>query len=102
MNCKPGDLAFVFRSDTGLNLGKIVRCVRLHDSATHDVDGVPFTPGAARPRWVIDPPLVARMESGRLSPLYSAPDDQLRPIRDNDGEDEMLRIAGKPREVETL
>jgi hypothetical protein len=33
--------------------------------------------------------------------IDSCPDAWMKPIRDNDGEDEMLRIAGKPRELET-
>ena len=96
MNCKPGDLAVVVQSDTGINLGKVVQVVCLHDSETHDLDGVSFRRPQG-PRWVIDPAL--RASDGR--PLFTYKDIGLRPIRDQPGEDEMLRIAGNPANIKT-
>lgn len=89
LNCKQGDLAIVVKSTAG-NEGKIVRCVGLHDSETHDLDGWPtYNSG---PRWIIDRPLSGAI--GRL--IYTCPDRFLRPIRDSDGEDEVLRLVGLP------
>ena len=84
MNCREGDLAVVVRSHAG-NEGRIVRCVRL-------VMGN----GALGygPRWVTEPPLYSDL--GWVVPPL---DVCLRPIRDNDGEDESFSWAGKPQGV---
>lgn len=98
MNCKPGDLAFVVgpvwarQRSTGEKksldclVGKVVRCVERED-------------GDLGPGWVIDPPIPysvwfgATCSVGKVVSLY---DHQLRPIRDQDGEDETLLWAGLP------
>jgi hypothetical protein len=90
MNCRKGDLAVIVRSYAG-NEGKIVRCVRLHASQTHDLSGLPFGLSLG-PRWVVDRPLPDAF--GR--PVFAVADACLRPIRDQPGEDETLRIAGLP------
>lgn len=92
IRCKVGDLAVVVRSDAD-NLGRIVRCVRLlGDFWWCDAQG-----GGARiaATWEIDVPL--RGADGTVSREIA--DDQLRPLRDSDGDDEMLRIAGKPEQI---
>lgn len=83
MNCKPGDLAIIVRGSFALaqHVGKIVCCSQLDNSR-----GFPV--------WRFDPPLI---HSDGLEILYI--DSGLRPIRYNPGEDEMLRIVGKPTEV---
>jgi len=82
MNCKQGDLAVIVRSLAG-NEGKIVRCLRL----------IPQTPWAIQPgpRWIVD-----RTLPGVTFDCDSVPDAFLRPLRDSDGEDEMLRMLGRP------
>ena len=95
MNCKPGDLAILVRSDSG-NAGKIVRCVRLHPNTGLDADGRSLGRVSLHPRWVIDPPL----PNGAWGLIFTAPDVYLRPIRDSDGTDETLLWAGKPQPVE--
>lgn len=82
MRCKPGDLAIVVSSDCG-NEGKIVRCLRLHTSVTHDLDGATFSESASRrgPRWVVDPPLPVVYESGRHCFALTCADSALRPLR---------------------
>ena len=94
MNCKPGDLAVIVKSSYG-NAGKVVRCIRLHDSKERDLDGARFVQPCEWPRWVIDRPVTA----ADGSPLFTVADFRLRPIRDNDGEDETLAWAGKPEKV---
>lgn len=93
MNCKPGDLAIFVKSSAG-NVGAIVEVIRpLGYSPVFD--GATWSDG--RFCWLVRS-IGAPLKS-RLGPVYvesPAPDDYLRPIRDTDGEDEMLRIVGKP------
>lgn len=90
MNCKPGDLAIVVRSAAG-NLGKVVRCIRLATEAEkHELC---FFQREAM--WFTDTPMTSTW--GCVDTLMF--DAYLRPIRDSDGEDEMLRIVGKPETV---
>ncbi|MBQ1761924.1 MAG: hypothetical protein IIZ92_03370 [Aquincola sp.] len=92
LNCKQGDLAVVVRSSEGVNLGKIVRCIKQHPTYRTLTDFCgDFYEGHI---WLIDPPLPGA--GGFITD--AAPDAWLRPIRDNDGTDEMLRIAGLPRD----
>lgn len=108
MNCKPGDLAVIVGSTIG-NTGKIVRVLGV--SFLH---GAPVGSDAVDPgtgvRWMNEghyrywdvvaqgSPLVCQRYSGALHELHRRPfkDADLRPLRDNEDEDEMLRIAGKP------
>ena len=81
-NCKQGELAVIVRSMAG-NEGKIVRCVR------------PVFAGGlmgAGLRWVTDPPVPGVHGVMWYPPL----DANMRPIRGQDGEDEMLRLVGRP------
>lgn len=91
MNCKPGDMAIVISSTAG-NEGKIVQCLRL--ASRKEIDDCNFEAGEG-PVWWITPALVGRF--GRL--VNMGPDKRLKPIRDQDGEDETLTWAGKPQEV---
>jgi hypothetical protein len=87
LNCKQGDLAVIVRSCCG-NEGKIVRCVEL------DLTGQILSPTLEilnEPAWVTDPPV--RGWIGGIAPVHDA---LLRPIRDGDGQDEMLRLVGLP------
>ena len=93
-NCRPGDLARVIRSHAG-NRDKIVQCVRaigpmrvLHADDTFTVEFL----------WEIDRNLPNI--GGLLGNVF--PDSDLRPIRGQPGEDEILRIAGRPMGIETL
>lgn len=81
MNCKPGDLAVLVRSDAG-NEGKIVTCVKY----------VGFVPTwRYNDLWEIDRGLLDNF--GEISKYAS--DSCLKPLRGGEGEDEMIRIAGK-------
>ena len=86
LNCKPGDLAMVVRvthKEAEWILGRVVRCVRLEVLGGRA--GWMLEEGVTHPETVFEWHWIA--------------DDCLRPIRDQDGEDEMLRIAGLPHEV---
>jgi hypothetical protein len=83
LNCRPGDLAVITHSWAG-NEGKIVQCVRLVAGGLGWIeDG---------PRWEID----RAVPSKNGYPVFSVADCCLRPLRDSDGEDEMLRLVGRP------
>ena len=86
LNCKVGDLAIVVRSVIG-NTGKIVRCLRLHP-AMCDVNG-----DRDQQTWEIDQ-AIGILENGEKCALFS--DRNLRPIRDQPGEDETLTWVGLP------
>lgn len=89
MRCKPGDLAVIVRSDDG-NEGRILEVVRASDRRD---DGEFW--------WICKAmqPIIGMNRRIAAGELMFAADCALRPLRDADGEDEMLRIAGKPREL---
>lgn len=88
MNCKPGDLAMVINSTAG-NDGKIVSVIApLGRHLTRGPNGIIGTLFW----WKISPPL--EDWSGTVGDDIA--DFQLRPIRDQPGTDEIIRIAGKP------
>jgi hypothetical protein len=97
MRCRVGDLAAIVRASCEQekrDIGKVVLIVE---------------PGYTYPkdfchRWHV------RVESGSLMVIDTdgiwsfeteadVPDENLRPLRDGEGEDEMLRIAGRPQET---
>lgn len=110
MNCKPGDLAYIKTTiRTPENIGRFVEVIR------------PATPGeifatecghqikysgqkGSEFCWVVTStsPLNCRVPDGRIFRLVFliAQDNQLRPIRDQPGEDETLQWADVPRKVE--
>ena len=90
MNCKPGDLAVIVRSADGQAVGRIVECLRIEGA--HSELG---------PMWRVKTSGKGVVTiHGTLAVFFHMPDSWLRPIRDNDGEDEILRIVGKPQTVE--
>ena len=90
MNCKQGDLAVIARSTAG-NEGKVLTCLRLATSAQVFAEG--FTCGDwLGIVWETDASLADSWGNG--TSLY--PDCRLRPLRDSEGEDEMLRLVGRP------
>lgn len=92
--CKQGDLARVIRSEAG-NRDKIVQCVRAVGPMKVLWPDDRFTDEFM---WEIDREL-PRMD-GRTTKMI--PDSCLQPIRDQPGEDEMLRIAGLPLGIDAL
>lgn len=76
LRCKPGDLAVIVNGENE-NLGRLVEVLRLHESG----------------RWHIRAFGKVRVRSGRLVIEALAHDNRLRPLRDQDGTDEVLRIA---------
>ena len=79
MNCRPGDLAIQISGQKPEYIGRICTVVRVYD-------GILFAHyGFA---WWID------VGEGKLMHCRDA---ALRPIRDNDGEDETFTWAGKPQ-----
>lgn len=100
MNCKKGDLAVIVRSMAG-NEGRIVQCLRIATDA--ELSEANIYTGLPHPFWVTDKQLPCAFSFGGHSSGVShafIPDAWLRPIRDSDGTDEMLRIAGLPKRDE--
>ncbi len=91
MNCKQGDLAIIVWCSVTENIGKVRTCMESSRELFEQRDGSVI----ARFAWRVDQPL----PGWDGSDVWWVPDEMLRPIRDNDGEDEMLRIAGKPNET---
>jgi hypothetical protein len=87
MNCKQGDLAVIVKSTCG-NEGRILTCVRLATMAELAAEGLAWW-GAA---WLVDATLRDTWGVG----VRFYPDSRLRPLRDSDGEDEVLRLVGRP------
>ena len=92
MNCKPGDLAVIVRSDFPASIGCL--CLVLKSNEI-DHEGMWC--------WAVRASNKIEWEYGFKTVVLNrhgfVPDAWLRPIRDNDGEDEMLRIVGKPEGV---
>lgn len=80
MNCKPGDLAIVVKSVSGLNLGHIVRCIRLASESE-------FRSFRGGPCWVTDQQFpVKNVATGAIRFVPYMPDVCLKPIKpDTDG-----------------
>ena len=95
MNCKKGDLAIITRKAPlePRSLGAIVEIVRRGlDMKFPQLEGL-------HPSWEVQSKTPLVMHNGVVSQYFIVPDAFLRPIRDSDGEDEMLCIAGKPEKV---
>jgi hypothetical protein len=106
MNCKPGDLAVIVRSQFRADLiGLFVEVLHAAPMNT-DFDlpnGQAHSPLIdGRFRWVCKfmQPVKAPHGLGSIQTVYAPiPDECLRPIRDQPGEDETIRIAGLPCET---
>ena len=88
MNCKQNDIAVIVRSNYG-NHGKVLTCLRLATFAELNAESLTGWPP---PVWVTDAQIDCN--DGTTTRLY--PDSRLKPIRDSDGQDEMLRLVGLP------
>lgn len=100
LRCKPGDLAIVTGSQ--LNNGKIVTCVQFL-GAYLKIDGVLHGPHDTHTDfWEIDSELYwSNPDSPKTvyTGMTSIPDCQLTPIRSRPGQDEIIKIAGKPKSI---
>ncbi len=86
MNCRPGDLAIMVRSDFPENLGKFVEVIELSRMIPGDVE------------WAVKALQTMETDSG-VDPAGSvglAFDSGLRPIRYTDGVDETIEYSGYP------
>lgn len=94
LNCKIGDLAIIVVDEEGSDLGKIVRVVELGDDWSYF--------GDTRHHWACDTlgqKLATSTPLDEFSDgveLIDIPDAYLRPLRDEEGEDETLTWAPSP------
>ncbi len=97
LNCWPGCLAIVISDEyEGLPVGSVVECVSFFSGQAVTVDD-------PKPQhfevWML------RYKGQEIDPsdgaAWAAEDGDLRPLRDDDGQDEMLRIACLPNKETT-
>ncbi|AKJ28779.1 hypothetical protein [Caldimonas brevitalea] len=94
MNCQQGDLAVIVGGQYAENWGRLVM-VR----EAYNFQGI--WDGDCGPAWYVESEgdkLYTETVSGRPFRMYRVVvrDSALRPIRNDDGIDEMVRIAGRP------
>lgn len=99
-NCRPGDIAWVTQAVGAakcgfqfvIPYGTFVRVVKVDwkDSALK-----------RRWMWVVEPVRLKSTNGVARCDLVGIADSVLRPIRPGDGEDEMLRIAGRPKSIKS-
>jgi hypothetical protein len=98
MRCRVGDLAFVVGAPISPeNNGALVRIVRAAPPERFCLLGV-FWAASSEESWIVETegrPLATFSHGHVASRPFLA--RFLRPIRDQDGEDEMLRITGLPQ-----
>lgn len=108
MNCKPGDLArLVIPGDLYGALFSVIEAAPV-GTGFQLPDGTLHQPTGAN-GWIVESlgsKVPARYWSNgvptRVFVRFGAVDDKyLRPIRDNDGEDQTLTWAGKPSDIKT-
>jgi hypothetical protein len=92
MNCEKGDLAVIVKSIAG-NEGKIATCIRL--ASYEEVMREGFFAWARLIVWVTDGEFI--INNGGTTSL--APDEYLKPLRDNPGTDETLLWAPVPSKL---
>lgn len=98
LNCREGDIARIVNCTIG-NTNRLVRVVRPASPSDLEVGGVLLGVDHA---WVVEALQPLHTWLGPMAGAGSLGlicDDRLRPIRDQPGEDEMLRIAGMPKPV---
>ena len=96
MNCRPGDLAIIIRSQNG-NAGRIVEVMRPTVSrAGWWVVQMVGRPGSARN--IGDEAIASNLFERQRASIQDA---NLRPIRDSPGEDETLKWMPVPQEKVT-
>lgn len=92
MNCVKGDIAIVVGAS--VDAGKIVRCLEFVGAQT------PFADPDCADCWIVDRELMwTEISTQRDFAFPYASDALLRPIRDTDAPDEMLKIVGRPETV---
>ena len=80
----------VVRAKNRANIGKIVRCLRLAEGCP--IERLLISDFDHGPTWIVEPAMIH--SNGRSMPYVA--DMKLRPLRDSDGEDEVLRLVGRP------
>lgn len=93
MNCKPGDLAAkvrLYRDDDVIPVGAVVRCIA-YEERPHWKTRELFA------GWRVEYAGAERDVDGHF---WVCCDGCLRPLRDNDGQDETLTWAGLPNKQE--
>ena len=77
LNCKQGDLAVIVKAIDNQFIGRILRCTKFNDCL-------------GEPAWEFEP---------EIGHYWLCRDSNLRPIRDQPGDDETLEWASLPSNV---
>lgn len=102
MNCKPGDLAIIIRDIEGWDHERYPGVTFLAKTAGRIVTVASLDVGAEDPSWLLEKPfdtLVTANGVTRVGAILAVGDDEVRPIRDQPGEDETLTWAGLPNKA---
>jgi hypothetical protein len=101
LNCKRGDIAMVKAPYAPAGRGAVVEVVR-PARASEKLSGCLYVQRSEHGHgWVVRG--WVKDDQGRLcGPRLVIADECLRPLRGSDGQDEMLRIAGRPQALETV
>lgn len=94
MNCKQGDLAVVVTVGHPRNPHRAIACA-LIGIPVRLAEGYLF---GDQPAWKLEENLHLDID-GKGVEVRGIVDAVLKPLRDNDGEDEVLALTGKPIEV---
>lgn len=89
-NVKAGELARIVNCDIQENNDRFVTVVELH----HE-----FSWANNKLVWLVESSSLLRTSDGRLMNRGVIADANLRPIRDQPGEDESFRWTGKPKDL---
>lgn len=91
MRCKKGDMAIVIRAsaDSAIPRDSIVRCIQFYSGMAQIEGRDKFEHVSV---WLVE--YRGQEQEGGYS--FNVRDEDLRPIRDNDGEDETLQWAPVP------
>lgn len=95
MNCRPGDIAVLVNARYEESIGALVEVISL-DAPRR---GLPTWKCRAISRIKCFNDILLTAMVCEPGTIVYGPDSYLRPIRDNDGTDEMLTIVGKPEKV---
>jgi hypothetical protein len=91
MNCKPGDLAMIIKTEAGKQNGIVVRCLHLYTGLFNNGQYA----SSDRPWWVVDKELSYTTKSRRMIQTAMVPDCCLMPIKPLDDEpEELLTVCG--------
>lgn len=91
MNCKPGDLAMIIKTQAGAQNGIVVKCLHLYTGLFYNGQHA----SSDHPWWIIDKELSYTTKDRGMIKWAAVPDRCLMPIKPLDDEpEELLTVCG--------